>query len=62
LKDNRGRNKGKEPTNELERLRKKVRELEAREREREVQIAFANRLSLVVRTWIDESEFSLLFC
>ena len=29
LKDNRGRNKEKEPTNELERLRKRVRELEA---------------------------------
>lgn len=44
LKDNRGRNKGKEPTNELERLRKKVRELEKRDREREVQIAFAKKL------------------
>lgn len=44
LKDNRGRNKGKEPTNELERLRKRVRELEARDREREVQIAFAKKL------------------
>lgn len=44
LKDNRGRNKGKEPTNELERLRKRVRELEARDRERELQIAFAKKL------------------
>ena len=44
LKDNRGRNKGKEPTNELERLRKRVRELEARDHEREVQIAFAKKL------------------
>lgn len=44
LKDNRGRNKGKEPTNELERLRKRVRELEARDHERELQIAFAKKL------------------
>ena len=44
LKDNRGRNKGKEPTNELERLRKRVRELEARDRKRELQIAFAKKL------------------
>ena len=44
LKDNRGRNKRKEPTNELERLRKRVRELEARDRERELQIAFAKKL------------------
>ena len=44
LKDNRGRNKEKEPTNELERLRKRVRELEAEKRESEVQIAFAKKL------------------
>ncbi|BAG24948.1 transposase [Limosilactobacillus reuteri subsp. reuteri JCM 1112] len=44
LKDNRGRNKDKEPTNELERLRKRVRELEAEKRESEVQIAFAKKL------------------
>ncbi|MCD7123173.1 helix-turn-helix domain-containing protein [Limosilactobacillus albertensis] len=44
LKDNRGRNKGKEPTSELERLRKRVRELEAEKRESEVQIAFAKKL------------------
>ena len=44
LKDNRGRNKGKEPTNELEKLRKRVRELEARDCERELQIAFAKKL------------------
>lgn len=44
LKDNRGRNKGKKPTNELERLRKRVRELEAEKRESEVQIAFAKKL------------------
>lgn len=44
LKDNRGRNKEKEPTNELERLRKRVRELEAEKRESEVRIAFAKKL------------------
>ena len=44
LKDNRGRNKNKEPTTELERLRKRVRELEARDRERKVQIEFAKKL------------------
>ena len=50
LQDNRGRNKGKEPTTELERLRKRVRELEARDREREVQIAFAKKL-VEIRNW-----------
>ena len=44
LKDNRGRNKGKEPTSELERLRKLVRKLEAEKRESEFQLAFAKKL------------------
>lgn len=41
LKDNRGRNKRKKPTSELERLRKRVRELEAEKRESVVRIASA---------------------
>ncbi|KRN43935.1 hypothetical protein IV41_GL001021 [Limosilactobacillus ingluviei] len=44
LRDNRGRNKGKEPTTELERLRQQVRQLKAEKREMEVQIAFAKKL------------------
>lgn len=56
MKDNRGRNKGKEPTNELERLRKKVRELEAREREREVQIAFAKKLVEIRNREVDRPD------
>lgn len=56
MKDNRGRNKGKEPTNGLERLRKKVRELEAREREREVQIAFAKKLVEIRNREVDRPD------
>ena len=56
MKDNRGRNKGKEPTNELERLRKKVRELEAREREREVQITFAKKLVEIRNREVDRPD------
>ena len=56
LKDNRGRNKGKEPTNELERLRKKVRELEAREREREGQIAFVKKLVEIRNREVDRPD------
>jgi transposase len=42
--DNRGRHKGKTPTNEVERLRQEVRQLKAKAKEREVQIAFAKKL------------------
>lgn len=44
LRDNRGRNKWKQPTTELERLRQQVRKLKAEKREMEVQIAFAKKL------------------
>ena len=44
LQDNRGRHKGKTPTNEVERLRQEVRQLKAKAKEREVQIAFAKKL------------------
>ncbi len=44
LRDNRGRNKGKEASSEVERLRQRVRELEREKREREVEINFAKKL------------------
>lgn len=44
LQDNRGRHKSKTPTNEVERLRQEVRQLKAKAKEREVQIAFAKKL------------------
>ena len=44
LQDNRGRHKGKTPTNEVERLRQEVRQLKAKAKEREVQIAFAKKM------------------
>ena len=56
LKDNRGRNKEKEPTNELERLRKRVRELEAEKRESEVQIAFAKKLVEIRNREVDRPD------
>ena len=56
MKDNRGHNKGKEPTNELERLRKRLRELEAREREREVQITFAKKLVEIRNREVDRPD------
>ena len=45
LQDNRGRHKSKTPTNEVERLRQEVRQLKAKAKEREVQIAFAKNWS-----------------
>lgn len=39
-----GRHKGKTLTNEVERLRQEVRQLKAKAKEREVQIAFAKKL------------------
>ncbi len=39
-----GRHKSKTPTNEVERLRQEVRQLKAKAKEREVQIAFAKKL------------------